>query len=83
MTRDDIIRLAREARREQDYQIPNIFALERFAALVAAVEREACIKIIEAYQIPIGNSAAGEMARDWTYDALKEIRDEIRARGEK
>jgi len=44
-------------------------------------EREACIKIIEAYQIPVGNSAAGEMARDWTYDALMEIRDEIRARG--
>lgn len=45
-------------------------------------EREACIKIIEAYQIPIGNSPAGEMARDWTYDALKEIRDAIRARGQ-
>ncbi len=44
-------------------------------------EREACIKIIEAYQIPAGNSPAGEMARDWTYDALREIRDEIRARG--
>jgi hypothetical protein len=52
--------------------------------LAAAVEaeREACIKIIGAYQIPVGNSPAGEMARDWTYDALKEIRDEIRERGE-
>jgi hypothetical protein len=49
--------------------------------LVAAAEREACIKIIEAYQIPVGNSAAGELARDWTVDALKYIRDEIRARG--
>jgi hypothetical protein len=57
--------------------------IHAFAALIATAEREACIKIIEAYQIPIGNSAAGEMARDWTYDALKEIRDEIRARGEK
>jgi hypothetical protein len=45
-------------------------------------EREACIKVIKAYQIPIGKSAAGEMARDWTVDALKYIRDEIRARGE-
>jgi len=43
-------------------------------------EREACIKIIGEHQIPVGNSAAGEMAREWTYDALKEIRDEIRAR---
>jgi hypothetical protein len=46
-------------------------------------EREACITVIEAHQIPAGNSAAGEMARDWTYDALKEIRDAIRARGGK
>ena len=45
-------------------------------------EREACMKIIKAYQIPIGNSEAGEIARDWTVDALKYIRDEIRARGE-
>ncbi len=50
-------------------------------SLVAAAEREACITLIEAHQIPVGNSAAGEMARDWTYDALREIRDEIRARG--
>jgi hypothetical protein len=40
MTRDDIIRLAREASSEHDYDFPNIFALERFAALVAAAERE-------------------------------------------
>lgn len=46
-------------------------------------EREANIKIIEEYRIPVGNSSAGEMACEWTYDALKEIRDEIRARGEK
>jgi len=43
-------------------------------------EREACINIIETYRIPVGNSAAGEMACEWTYDALKEIRDAIRVR---
>jgi hypothetical protein len=37
-----------------------------------------CINKIETYQIPVGNSAAGEMACEWTYDALKEIRDEIK-----
>ena len=57
--------------------------MTRFAALVAAAEREACIDIIETYRIPVGNSAAGEMACEWTYDALHEIRDAIRARGEK
>lgn len=49
----------------------------------ASCEREACIKVIEAYQIPVGNSPAGELACDWTYDALKHIRDEIRERGAK
>jgi hypothetical protein len=37
-----------------------------------------CIHKIETYRIPVGNSAAGEMACEWTYDALKEIRDEIK-----
>ena len=37
-----------------------------------------CIDKIETHQIPVGNSAAGEMACEWTYAALKEIRDEIK-----
>ena len=45
-------------------------------------EREACISIIEGYRIPVGNSAAGEMACEWTYDALREIRAAIRARAQ-
>ena len=44
-------------------------------------EREACVSIIEDYKIPVGNFGA-ELACDWTYDALKEIRDIIRERGE-
>jgi len=50
MTRDDIIRLAREASSEPDYDFPNTFALERFAALVAAAEREACALVAESYE---------------------------------
>ncbi len=54
MTRDDIIRLAREAgivdwslhgRLESKEE-----ALERFAALAAAAEREACALIAESYE---------------------------------
>lgn len=48
--------------------------LEKFAQLIVAE----CINKIETHQIPVGNSAAGEMACEWTYSALKEIRDEIR-----
>ena len=48
--------------------------LERFTELIV---RE-CIDKIETHQIPVGNSAAGEMACKWTYAALKEIRDDIK-----
>jgi len=48
-----------------------------------AAEREAIIALIEAYKVPVGNSAAGEMAAEWTMDALRDLRDAIRARGEK
>ena len=37
-----------------------------------------CIDKIETHRIPVGNSAAGEMACEWTYSALKEVRDEIK-----
>ena len=47
---------------------------EKFAELIV---RE-CIDKIETHRIPVGNSAAGEMACEWTYTALKEIRDEIK-----
>lgn len=57
---------------------PDLFTAEQLAAAVAA-ERERCIGIIESHDIPVGNSAAGEMACEWTYDALKTIRDAIRA----
>lgn len=57
--------------------------LRRFAELVAADERKVCVDIVETYQIPVGNSAAGELACEWTYAALHEIRDAIKARAEK
>ena len=58
MNRDDIIRMAREAGFERIVgvykdgtrmvEVPNPELLERFAALVAATEREECAKICEA-----------------------------------
>ena len=93
---DDIIRMAQEVQQERlslDGRSPSTalsghwFSMEvadlaRFAALVRAAEREACISIIEGYRIPVGNSAAGEMACEWTYDALREIRAAIRTRAQ-
>jgi hypothetical protein len=52
MTRDDIIRMAREVGMEPDDDDViwwlNTADLERFAALIAAAEREACAKVVEA-----------------------------------
>jgi len=55
MTRDDIIRMAREVGAGEpndlygrsDYVVMTQYELERFAALVAAAEREACAKVCE------------------------------------
>ena len=73
MTRDDIIRMAREAEFMQHLgviAIPNIEKLERFAALVAAAEREACARIAD----EVGDDE--EDCHAWT------AADAIRARGE-
>ena len=50
------------------------FNRKKFAELIV---RE-CIDKIETHRIPVGNSAAGGMACEWTYAALKEIRDDIK-----
>ena len=60
MNRDDIIRIARESGFEVDeegeilesdkWHTQTIF-VERFAALVAAAEREACAKVCDAYDV--------------------------------
>ena len=48
MTKDDIIRMAREANLTDGIELPHeIEAVERFAALVAAAENEACAKVCE------------------------------------
>jgi hypothetical protein len=40
---------------------------------------EAAALVLSEHQIPVGNTCAGEMACELTYDALKECRDNIRA----
>ena len=50
MNREDIIRMAREAGLSNDFGkfgYPYLPELERFAALVAAAEREACAAMVE------------------------------------
>ncbi len=53
MTRDDIIRMAREAGFDahdmSDDFTCNLKNIERFSALIAAAEREACAKRVEVF----------------------------------
>jgi hypothetical protein len=49
MTRDDIMRMARETDCLDDQHYGSVWAdkLERFANLIAALEREECAKVVE------------------------------------
>jgi hypothetical protein len=49
-------------------------SLPKFAELIVGE----CVDKIETYRIPVGNSRSGELACEWTYNALKEIRDDIK-----
>lgn len=46
---------------------------EIFAELILAK----CISIVESQEISVGNSPAGELACEWTLDALRDCKDEI------
>ena len=75
MTRDDIIRMAQKASSESDYDFSNIFALERFAALVAAAEREACAKACEDLraEVPLIGTTDSYSGEYWTEDAIVSV----------
>ena len=62
MTHEDIIKLAREAGISQSHAEGMTDFLERFAALVAAAEREACAKVCEEYAGPFNSHRIGECA---------------------
>lgn len=64
--------------KESDITDHLLNSLEGFTQKFAELIIRECIDEIENHQIPVGNSAAGEMACEWTYDALKEIRANIK-----
>jgi hypothetical protein len=71
MTRDDIIRLAKEAGLGFAITIPPFIPdLERFAALVAAAEREACEKACD----EVGMLGRDELGKFWTDKCVAAIR---------
>ncbi len=86
MTRDDIIRMAREAGATRDHpeMLPNFWTLtnpdlERFANLVAATEREACAKVCEE---PIDLIQITDDCSEYVYKDHLDCAETIRARGQ-
>lgn len=83
MTTDEIIELALRADAYADaMDIGGKYRIglrdEYFATLVRNAALDEAIKVIEEYRIPVGNSVAGELACEWTLNALADIRDTIR-----
>jgi hypothetical protein len=81
MNREDIIKLAREANIKQAIETPHLLfvhELERFAAFVAAAEREACAELVM--------QGTNEPVQTKTLEVLRKERERIaeaiRARGE-
>ena len=80
MDREDIIRMAREAECSETFGA-DVFAftveeLERFAALVAAAEREACAKVCEDIPLPKDSEALTHLP------TIERCAAAIRARGQ-
>jgi hypothetical protein len=80
MTREEIIRMAREAGLAYGSDEKPLGSVTRFAELVAAAEREACAKVCEGLGVhPAFNVFNG--GPDW-YKHGKDCAAAIRARGE-
>jgi len=70
MNRDDIIRMAREVGAGEpnlhgriDYVVMTYNELERFAALVAAAEREMCAVMVESMDVRIAEAIRAGVAQ--------------------
>lgn len=85
MSRADIIRMARESTLMVDFQkngLPYFPALERFAELVAAAEREECAKVCDKHTRPIDDPLAPVGQHEsGSYITAEFLADAIRARG--
>lgn len=87
MNRDDIIRMARETGMEYHKAIEEMHSpmtdgvwledLERFAALVAAAEREACAKAVDEMHL-----YGFDDVREFEIATLQDAAKAIRARGQ-
>jgi hypothetical protein len=86
MTRDDVIRMANEAYCSRvnlhTDQKASISRLERFAKLVAAIEREACAKVCDAECNPTPHEGHITTYQSGGYIMAEYLASAIRARGQ-
>ena len=73
-----IKQLAEQAAGTKKY-VPPVWQFfdDELETLVKLVAQE-CVTIIESQKVSVGNSPAGELACEWTMDALRDCRDEIK-----
>ena len=87
MSRDDIIRMAQAANRYANNQTGDSYEWhfirdERFAALVAAAEREACEKLIEPSEEHRRDASWGYIGGEEGVELLDAMAAKLRARGQ-
>ena len=83
MTKDDIIRMARECGAgltDNGNLIADRILIERFAALVAAAEREACAMVCDARMKKHQDNYGGFIGQSTQISEAGECADAIRAR---
>jgi hypothetical protein len=81
MNIEDIIRMAREAGLAYGSDEKPLNSVTRFAALVAAHEREACANLL--LNVDLSPMDADHRLQSWTATVLLNFSAAIRARGEK
>lgn len=82
MTTDDLIPLLEKAGISQEVWFEHHHSIERFAALVAAAEREACAKLCEDEQFELTQDVAGKNGLQHFDAGCRSCAEMIRARGE-
>jgi hypothetical protein len=80
MDREEIIRMAREAGLAYGPDEKPLGSVTRFAALVAAAEREACANLL--LNVDLSSMDADHRLQSWTATVLLNFSAAIRARGE-
>jgi hypothetical protein len=83
MTRKNIIRMAQKVWGTPNWNEPQIERLERFAKLVAAAERRACIRVCEKqWSDPLNEACPSAIEKYWPDQVLYRCVVAIRARSE-